>query len=500
MKPRKKNFIFPLLIFVFLSSAQLDRVMAAAFYATQWSTPQRIPGLEDIDVFLQPVFVTEPNGNLHVFNSQFTNGLSIVYSNWILGVGWTNPVDVVVSPREETRLAGAALDHSKMDLIFWGGGEVTSANIYYTYAPLSALADSKAWAEPLLIGPGADYPNSAVMASDGNGFLGVFYSGDFDSNGLYSVQSIDGGKTWSDAAPLYLSMSDNLGIYNIHSILSSDGDVHLVWSVVDLQTALGVAIYYCKYDRETKTCPQQQVLAKVIRYEAGGPNIIEYEDQLIVVYNNDEPTTRFMRRSLDDGKTWTDPVRLFNQVGSNGIASMLIDSGGNLHLFFGNRLTGSFGSPDIHGVWHSIWQGEQWSVPEAVISGPLVQVGPNGEEGFDPSMVQSIVIHGNLLFVIWRQDPQAGPIHIWFTYRLLDTPNTTPKITPTIESTPTQSSLVGEIPTSTQIIQTTPTIVDTPPDNGETWQSRALLSSIVVSMTVVILIIVLADRKKRPRY
>jgi hypothetical protein len=150
--------------------------------------------------------------------------------------------------------------------------------------------------------------------------------------------------------------------------------------------------------------------------------------------------------SSDNGVTWSPPVRLFSQVGSNGPASFVIDGSNNLHMFFGNRDD----TLHEHGIWHSIWLGEGWSTPMAVVSGPQVLGGENGEEGFDPSFVQAVISQGNLLLLTWRQDPMAGPTHIWFSYRYLDVPSETSQLdqSPETELTPTPDELEPQSPLS----------------------------------------------------
>ena len=75
-----------------------------------------------------------------------------------------------------------------------------------------------------------------------------------------------------------------------------------------------------------------------------------------------------MRRSTDNGVTWDDPVILFpRHIGVNGTPSLVIDSNDNLHIFFGQRIPGS---PDIHGMWHSVCVDNRWTEPDAVVKGP----------------------------------------------------------------------------------------------------------------------------------
>ena len=90
------------------------------------------------------------------------------------------------------------------------------------------------------------------------------------------------------------------------------------------------------------------------------PAIIEYQDVVFALFNRTPQI--IMRRSNDGGGTWADPVVPFeSHIGVNGTLSLVVDGDNELNLFFGQRIPGS---PDIHGMWHSIWQIDNWSVPE----------------------------------------------------------------------------------------------------------------------------------------
>ena len=148
-------------------------------------------------------------------------------------------------------------------------------------------------------------------------------------------------------------------------------------------------------------------------------SLIEYDENLIFVYHDDFPTTRYIRRSFDGGQSWTEPKRLFSHVGSNGPASMVIDNGENLHMIFGNRVFQN--NQDIHGMWHSIWQDDQWQDPLVIASGPPIRTGPL-DMRFDPSFANAVISQGDTLLVVWRTDPLAGENGIWYSYRRLDVP------------------------------------------------------------------------------
>jgi hypothetical protein len=410
------NYIRIMLYLLIVSTLRVTPVSAQQ--SPTWKTPQIIPGLTDTTVNQYPVFVADGTGRIHVFHSQNVGGVeTIVYSQWVEGVGWTVPIDIVVSPRQHARVSGVLLDKSGvMHMVFWGGDDL-AADMYYTRAPAALAGRAMEWETPVIIGKSAIAPTTAELVGDGEGFLGIVYSGNIEGNGLYLLRSSDSGKTWSKPEPIFLTNSDRLWPYGIQLYRDQKGFVYAVWALAN-EAGNSLAVYFSSMRPEFDQWSDPLILAEGNGFDAATPSIIEHDGELFVIYHYAFPTTRWTRRSSDGGKSWSAPVRLFQQVGSNGHAALAVDSGGTLHMFFGNRV----GNPIIHGLWHSVWLGHAWSVPEPIVSGPQVRGGPNGEEGFDPSQAQAMVSRGNLLFVAWRHDPQAGPKNIWYTYQFLDAP------------------------------------------------------------------------------
>jgi len=132
---------------------------------------------------------------------------------------------------------------------------------------------------------------------------------------------------------------------------------------------------------------------------------------LFLIYNCGGPPKRWLRRSSDGGKTWSEPVVPFpSLIGENGFSAFASDSNNVLHLIFSNRTSDS----RIHGAWHSEWTGNKWSDPEPIVSGPQTT-------RFDPNRVSAVVSQGNIILATWRQDPALiGDVS--YAYAILDTP------------------------------------------------------------------------------
>jgi hypothetical protein len=429
---KNKNFLKSiLLIFVLLYEIITSTEHVIAQSLSQWSTPQTIPGY-DIDG-RAPYLVADQNRTVHAFNSvQIDDETAIAYNRWTPELGWTRPVDIILSPRANiASIRGAFLDNLGIfHLIFFGGNE-TSAGIYYSEAPAVKADQARAWAPPLLIGDYAGPLSEVALSGDNNGNLFVLYCGNLEGNGLYSVFSSDKGATWSAPIPVFLTANETHWASHIKVTLDDQGQLHAVWSLSN-QLGTSDAIYYARLGADHQHWSKPISLATIEGYSADWANIIYYNHELMVIYMNSFSVTRWMRRSMDGGQTWTDPNRPFNYVGEYGFANYIIDSNNTLHLILGNRTPDE---PEIHGMWHSVWSGNRWSELEPIVTGPKVVDRPGGA-GFDPTKPSSEVCQGNILFATWITDSAVNGV--WYSYIILNIPSLplVPLPTPSTIDTP----------------------------------------------------------------
>jgi hypothetical protein len=486
----RRNNLIVFIFIILLGFSPTGRGAVSAAPVAFWSAPQVIPGLNDPSPSQYPIFIADPTGSTHILHSQWVgDNFSIVYAQWTVGVGWSQPVDVFFFPLGQARITSAFLGEDGMlKVMFWGGDD-NAANIFIVQAPLHSAGKATAWSKPILVGEHAISPTTGTMINAGDGRILIVYSGNESGNGLYSVVSSNNGETWSPPNPFYLAGSETLWPSELRLTQSEDGRVHAVWGLGDM-TGNSQAVFYSAYDFAQADWSNPVILDRAIGFEADTPNIIEHDGTLMVVYHNNFPTTRWMIRSFDGGNTWTKPDRLFEQVGTNGYADFAVDSNRRLHMFFGNRVSGN---PDIHGLWHSIWMGERWSTPEAIISGSLNVGDDDGEEGFDPSFAQAIISQGNLALVAWRHDPQAHPTHVWYSYTYLDAPRL-----PT--EAPIWLTAPAPLPTPDQVPVTSPTSL--PPaftGDGPYTQDGSQIAftlTLVISPALVLVLAVLILKRK----
>jgi hypothetical protein len=471
------------LVFIFVFANQIIIPFRPTRQNAQWSPPETIP-LYQLGT-LPPILVADQNRTVHAFSSQLVDVGGgkflrvIFYNQWSLERGWTIPVDIIISPNKEARVTDVFLDKNSIFHLVFFGGDQTSANIYYSQAPATMADNSLAWSTPIIIGENAGDPENAAIVEDDNGALSVVYSGREFGNGLYGVNSTDGGENWSDPTPIFLTRGDASNISMLHVIKSESGWLHAVWGVFDIG-GQGRGIYYTRSRDGIKWSEPFLLADAQDGLGTQTPTIIEYKKTLYALYNMTPKIT--MRRSSDEGKTWDDPSIIFpRHVGVNGSLSLVIDGNNQLHLFFGQRISGN---PDIHGLWHSTLLNSRWTEPDALIKGPRI-VDKEGLTGFDPYDARAVVSQGNVLLVTWRTDP--GDIKdngIWYSHAVINAPETPIS---TLESyysiSETPSALTSPVPTL--FLEST-----LPPNMEQEPQTRGNFVWIILSVILGFLLVV----------
>jgi hypothetical protein len=401
---------------------------------------------------LPPIMVVDENRTVHAFASLPLSDdpddpaaaeLGIHYRQWTLAGGWTLPNDILLTPiKQQARVKDAFLDKvGIIHLVFYGGDE-QEANTYYTWAPAVEAGSAQAWAEPTAIGPGAITPEVAAITGDGENDLVALYSGNLgEGSSLYVTYSEDDGANWSEPAILFSTYSLDNKVFDFDWHLGESGRLYAVWNVTD-ERGQNVAGYYAKLE----SLSERQWTEPVEIDQPAGlgiaiPAVTEYDGNVMLIYNNGvadlvSPVMWF-KISSDGGNRFTDPLRAFpDHIGRNGVISFVEDSSNTLHTFFGQRIPGGYGnSLDLHGMWHSTWDGGAWRPLTPVVSGPISGT-------FDPYDARAVVVQGNVILLTWRTDPGREVSSTWYSSRVLETPELPVKPLPTAALTRASSVLV----------------------------------------------------------
>lgn len=418
-----------------------------------WSIAKQIPNYDPIG--RAPVMVADTQGQIHAFNDQRVGAqrdMVIYYRTWNLEQGWTTPVDVIYRGRLLNAVVQDALvdEWGILHLIFFEG-DPTTGTIQYTKAPADIARQARAWSKPRLISDGAGPITHAALISLRPGNLTILFSGQADGFGLYEIHSDDRGDNWSNPELVYRTSSIKQWVAAIRAHVDQRGWLHAVWGVVN-DEGRGDAVYYARYLPETERWDQLTTIAtrEGSDYSTTWPAVItDNNGQVIVVYMDSFPAAKFYRLSKDGGETWSVPIRPFPHLGEYEHPVLLKDSNQVVHIVLGNRLSGD---PDIHGMWHGIWQNNRWSDLRPIDTGPKTIY-------FDPSAPKAVISMGNIIMASWWHDTsnefRSGA---WYSYITLDAPRS-PVVTPWVATvmptqaiSPFQSNPNGELTTPVETV------------------------------------------------
>jgi hypothetical protein len=215
--------------------------------------------------------------------------------------------------------------------------------------------------------------------------------------------------------------------------------------------------------------------------EVDRASIAVYEDEILVIYNDYQPPKRMLRRSLDNGQTWLEPVEFLPPTrGEYGAANFFVDSNNDLHVVFGDRARGL-------SIWHSVLDGDRWQDPEPIVplrEAEAYEVGDPLE--FHPQRPHSAISQGNVVLVTWRLDKGHGDNGTWFSYKVLDSPEIPPVPIKTQPVVPTSTpNVVDTTPTATPIR----TLIASPVEGSVQSASRNPNIDLVQGVSPVILLL-----------
>jgi hypothetical protein len=484
-----RKFLFSVVLFVVLLVALAGNSVWAAAPNITWSAARQIPGYPSKTD--PPYLVADRNRTVHAFHVQTVNDRpAIVYSTWTVARGWTLPVDVLLQPRPANALylRGAFLDaKGTMHVIFVSGDPTFGGDVYYSRAAAIDADRTTAWSAPRVVGEKANLI-AAALTGDDSGNLFIFYSGTAAGNGMYETYSRDGGDTWSDPTPVFLT-NDDITYPGEISLLMGTGELHIAWTVWRPPYG-GEQLYYARLDTVQNRMSTPVLLSRPSTGNLslpGAPTMVIYNDTLLLVYQEitdlaGGSMVKLMRQSTDHGKSWTKPVWAFPPlVGGNGAATLLIDSNNELYAVLANRA-----GDCCHGMWSSLWQNDHWSEPQAIIEpGPKTPL-------FDPQIPQAVISQGNVILATWINEERYNGV--WYSYAKLDAPEqpVIPLPTPVSSPQPTPST-----PTSTPMpVLTEPSPTRSPAANISTdapvvTEPSPSISILIGVLPVLVLIVLI---------
>jgi hypothetical protein len=418
-----------------------------------WSTPINVSDTSNGSWF--PDLAVDDQGRLHITwcetETVYRAHIEKVFYRIWDGVTWSASNDIVPPSADIIRHAIAVDRSGNLHLLF--GGSPYSSMPYtqlHSFAPLASAASAAAWSTPQRISDAASYMGDIKI--DSHNTIHTVFDQQVQSiievqgkeyplspSDVYYRRSTDGGDTWT--TPLNLFPSQATGSARAHLEVDRRDTLHLTWDEGwDRFTGEGVpsyGVYRASTDGGlswSEPFTPTTVITDAAQLTPGADD----RGGVMLVWRSAGTSALYYRWS-PDGVAWNEPALLpgglYARPWSQGNFDryhMATDSAGRIHLALVAGTSPTFDA--ALALYHLAWDGQAWSAPEVVYSGPLYPEYPRLEVGL-----------GNQLHLVWftrtnlyneeRRD-------VWYSGKLLDCPEQGPVsvITPTPWPSPTPTA------------------------------------------------------------
>ena len=436
-----------LLLFVLAGTAVYA---AAQSESRQWEGPVLLsnPGVVETG---EAKMVPDPYGNLHVFWSEVNPAdrvHSIQYTVFD-GESWAKPVDIFFAPRgfEIVSYAAAVDDQGQLYLV-WNQGNV--GPLLFASAPIDTAMSAQAWSEPQTI----DAPAHKVhFEIDSQGTFHIMYENFYGQEpGIYYMRTERDSSSLS--VPFWLDPDVPQGFAPtlLKFVIDDQDGLHATWYYRSTEPGNLIVADWVRYAHSLDGGRDWSIPITIDRVEGDDavdelrlphPGLAVTGSQVHIVWAGNENTEREHRYSLDRGLTWTNTERILGNLHGQGLGGgLVIDAIGRIHYFAQIRWP--------QGVYHMIWDGEQWLDPSMIYF--IARGGTEDREGrYHAHSVRAGIRAGNQLVVTFT-DEATGPTYaMWAT---LDDVASVETAAP--QPTPTAVSEVAAVPLA---VNPTPTTI-----------------------------------------
>lgn len=437
-------------LIVMAVSAILLAARASPAQSSGWSSPRQISNTGEYAWF--PNIAADPFGHVHVVWSSFLPGYdsasrnidAVVYASTDRSGVWSQPTDIIVLGD------GGAATRPTIAFDVQGNAHIVARDgevMRHFRVPFNNLTIPRLWSPGKIVNPfGPAYFSQIVAGQDGRlHLITTDYLQAEECRSCLSVlyrQSLNGGETWT--RPVLVSPL-GLGAAKPTMIVSSNGDLHLVWESGlggDMGRVVGnIQVNYTTSRDDGRTWSEPvEFSGPAAGFMGGGRHITISEDgsgKLIVVWLKIPEDVPHYQVSSDRGLTWSSPTPLPSVFGTYSILdsrwdtySAAVDSAGSVHLVMVGRLDKAERGLS---VLHLVWDGASWSSPSVIAT----------YQDATPVWPRIAIGLGNQLHVTWftandifGTDQPGADLRVWYARGTALAPAIPPLPLPTAEPTP----------------------------------------------------------------
>jgi hypothetical protein len=432
-----------------------------------WSKPQNLAGGWFPDI------ATDVAGGVHVVWSASKEVLNkdnpgasagkffdvVLYSDRQNNGKWGKINDIEAHPSDNGSFA------TRPTLLMDRGGILhltfRDADLYYASTPVTLASSASIWSSPALLSQQAYYSR---MSIDSKGRIHLIYTANINRSDcvncyhLYYRQSDDSGLTWS--FPTDISLGSQSSSAKPQMLIDANDNIHVVWeSGTGGDQAIVKDPATVMYAASNDGGASWGQAVQLFQNSTQARNVTIGEDgkgNLVVVAVGLPEDKVYYQVSKDHGQTWSSQEAIagvlpgwldYSQTVDD--YAMATDSAGNIHLVMTGRTSED---PNYRSVLHLVWNGFQWSAPEAIVT----------LHGDVPEWPRIAVSNGNILNVVWFvrdqshiYDSDHGNYQVWYADATASAPEEMPVAIPTLTPGP-PATTTETAPTPTSIATSTP--------------------------------------------
>jgi hypothetical protein len=410
-----------------------------------WSQPFRLSTGQGSAI--EATLLADDYGYIHAFWREYLpDERSLIQYSRFDGTNWTVPNDVYVSKEFITiNSITADIDQNDRLYLMWSEGDLGPTAL--SSAPVLDALESQNWEQPIRFPIPAQVLKLQIDSKDVFHLMYTRVSG--QEAGVYYVNSKDKGFTWSE--PTWLDPDILLGHSPgwLNFELDDQDNLHAAWFYLVPFLSEGDWVRYTHSFDGGRTWSSPFTIDRLDEAEKAngeeladaGPVMIVDGTTVHVIWAGGGLNYRNHRISTDSGVTWGQPTRILGELNGQAGDGYAIDGEGRIHFFSQIRFP--------QGIYHAIWDGEQWSTPALVY---FIRMTSDDDLGDNVHAHRTfpMIRAGNQIILTFTDPPPEDDRRLFVMQKTLtDVPPSPVKPTPTPPTTPQAEPTLTPTPVST---------------------------------------------------
>lgn len=304
------------------------------FSISSWSLPNRITTTDQ--ALSDLVYVPEKN-TLHALwvqtpefvDNNRTN--AIYYSRWD-GTNWSLPQSVISGLTGPAAKLSSAISSDGRLFLVWT--DKTSGDLLFSWALASQANMSSEWDNPHNLPSPSQMSNSPDILVDASGRIVVVYTVPFnEKRGVYLIQSVDNGNTWSEPAMVFDAATAGWAKVDDTKIaVDANGRLHVIFSVFSGFQDEPEKLYYSQSSDGGLTWSEPDIVneGRVV-----WSDIVCYDGQTVhrLWQENDKSFFANLDQiSGDGGLTWDKPINVTDVSDVSTPVTLALGAAGEFHM------------------------------------------------------------------------------------------------------------------------------------------------------------------------